>query len=112
MTLSGFDFVIPRGSHHGFTLVELLFTIVIIATIAALAFPGYKHVSESAKIAVNLSNLRNMPVLVTNIADNFLFADGHVGSLAPNELPFNHFALSYKTNPCFHSNRQSKRQIG
>lgn len=61
----------PRVSRRGFTLVELLVTIVIIAAIAALAMLGFRRAIESANIAKNVSNLRNMGVLVTNIADDY-----------------------------------------
>jgi prepilin-type N-terminal cleavage/methylation domain-containing protein/prepilin-type processing-associated H-X9-DG protein len=61
----------------GFTLVEMLVTITIIVAIALLAFMGARRALESARIANNISNLRNLGVMVTNIAqDNGSFPPG------------------------------------
>ena len=56
--------------HAGFTLTELLVVIVIIAVLASLVFVGAKRAIESAKIASNMSNLRNLGTMVNAVASD------------------------------------------
>jgi prepilin-type N-terminal cleavage/methylation domain-containing protein/prepilin-type processing-associated H-X9-DG protein len=52
----------------GFTLVELLVVIVIIATIAALSLMGYRRLRDSAYQSMSTNNLRQMGVAMTSFA--------------------------------------------
>jgi prepilin-type N-terminal cleavage/methylation domain-containing protein/prepilin-type processing-associated H-X9-DG protein len=45
---------------HGFTLVEMLVVIAIIAVLAAIAFPGYKSMLESSRATQCTANLREI----------------------------------------------------
>lgn len=61
---------IPQHRHRGFTLVETLIVIVIIAALATLAFPLLKRASESAYMASNNQNLRQLGVIIKTLQDD------------------------------------------
>lgn len=46
------------GQHHGWTLVELLIVLAIIATLATIAIPLYANVHERARVAVAIADIR------------------------------------------------------
>jgi prepilin-type N-terminal cleavage/methylation domain-containing protein/prepilin-type processing-associated H-X9-DG protein len=58
----------PRA---GFTLVELLVVIVIIATLAGIAMPVYNKVQERGKVVQDLNNLKQLGLtVITYSSDN------------------------------------------
>lgn len=52
----------PGDSRNGFTLVEILVVIVIVAILAALLFPQVKKMIESAQKATCMSNMRQLGI--------------------------------------------------
>ncbi len=72
---------------HGFTLVELLVVVAIIAILAALILPALARARESARRAVCASNLKQMGEVF------HMFADEYHGDWAPRMVPY-HFPYS------------------
>jgi prepilin-type N-terminal cleavage/methylation domain-containing protein len=76
----------PRGSRTGFTLVELLVVIVIIAGLIALAFPAIQAARATARRSTSQSNLRQLALAVLN----YEVQHGHfptAGRLPGNTVP-------------------------
>lgn len=55
-----------RRRSHGFTLVELLVVVAIIAALAALIFPAVQAARATTKRAASQSNLRNIALALLN----------------------------------------------
>ncbi len=66
-----------RSFSPGFTLVELLVVIFIIAILSAIGFAGYTKIRASANNAVSISNLRQLSIL------SKLYASDHNGQIMP-----------------------------
>ncbi len=65
------------GIHSGFTLTELLVVIVIIASLAALAFFGTKRIREMASKTNSIRNLSQLQIA------NMTYATDHNGKCVP-----------------------------
>jgi len=70
MCISSKQFVVPttrrsKAARSGFTLVELLVVVAIIALLAAILFPVYASVRERAKQASCMSNMRQIGMALT-----------------------------------------------
>ena len=61
---------LPRRA-SGFTLVEMLVVIAVIAILSALLLPALGKAKESARRAVCLANLKQIHLAVANYADSF-----------------------------------------
>jgi prepilin-type N-terminal cleavage/methylation domain-containing protein len=64
---------IPRGIHGraGFSLIELILVIALIAILLAMTIPSLAGVRQSARRVVSLSNLRTHAQVVTAYADTY-----------------------------------------
>ena len=82
----------PRGRfgiYSGFTLVELLMVIAIVAVLAAILFPAFAGSKEAAKQANCLANLKQLASAWQ------LYADNYSGRACPSYLVQNHMMLSW-----------------
>jgi len=68
------------GSGKGFSLVELLVVMVVIALLAAIAFPMFVKVKQSAQISECLSNMRQLGVGLRMYIDSY---DGSFPAAVP-----------------------------
>lgn len=93
-------FITARRGRRGFTLTELLVTIVIIAVIAALSFTGFQRIRVSADRAVATSNIRQLQLANTN------YASDHNGNYVPRITndPDNPGSGNRFTNKDWHQN--------
>ena len=80
---------IRRAGVNGFTVIELLIVLGIIATLAAIAIPGYVSSRNKAKIAVAISEIK----LIDKAIFEFCAESGQL----PNSL--NHIGLAQFTDP-------------
>lgn len=74
--------LLSRDSRRGFTLIELLVVIAIIAILAAILFPVFSQVRESARRSGCSSNLKQIFIALKMYADDW---DGR----APNSWAIN-----------------------
>lgn len=78
---------VRAGRTPGFTLIEMLVVLVIAATLAAIAFPGYRHLMHrSQRIEAHLALMRLQTLQERHFADHHAYAralraDGHGDSL-------------------------------
>jgi type IV fimbrial biogenesis protein FimT len=47
----------PRSRAHGFSLVQLMITVAIVAILTGLAIPSYKYITNSSRIANEINGL-------------------------------------------------------
>lgn len=65
----------PRRREGGFTLIELLVTLVIAALLAAIAWPGYRHIMHrSQRIEARLALLKLQYLQERHFADHHAYS--------------------------------------
>lgn len=72
-------FIGPYRSHRGFTLVEIMIVVAIIALVAAVAIPGYLRARKRSYASHVLNDLRLISAAVDQYAiENYLKGDDRV----------------------------------
>lgn len=89
-----------RPGRAGFTLVELLIVVAIIAVLMAIAVPSYEHYRDRVLVAQAKSEILSLSVAIAQYtADNRVFPDslaaiGKAGMLDPWNHPYQYLRLS------------------
>jgi prepilin-type N-terminal cleavage/methylation domain-containing protein len=71
-----------RARQTGFTLVEIMITLMIIALLASISYPSYVKARANAKRAVCQSNLKS----ISSEAEVYLFEFPATENLSPTDL--------------------------
>lgn len=86
------------GSAHGFTLVELMIVVAIIATLAAIALPAYKNYITRARFTAMVEELSRAKAAVE------LFVAEADGGYLPSDLPPAALGLQESSELCVRIN--------
>jgi general secretion pathway protein G len=84
----------------GFTIIELLIAVAVLAALAAIAVPSYQNHRYRALVAQATSDIKSLDVLIQQYyADNMQFPDsladiGKAGMLDPWNHPYQYLRLS------------------
>jgi general secretion pathway protein G len=74
----------PRSSERGFTLVELMVVVAIIALLAAIVIPNYVHARAQAAVSQSEANIKQIATsLELYYADNQAYPAGAGATVAP-----------------------------
>ena len=76
---------IVAESERGFTLVELMVVVAIIALLAAIVIPNYVHARAQAAVSQSEANMKQIATsLELYYADNQKYPDGNATSVSPS----------------------------
>ncbi|MCE7870130.1 prepilin-type N-terminal cleavage/methylation domain-containing protein [bacterium CPR1] len=79
--------IIRRRKNHGFTLIELMIVIAIIAILAAILVPNFIKARAQGQLTSCKSNLKNIATALEMYStDNVGMYPGGLGTLTPNYL--------------------------
>jgi prepilin-type N-terminal cleavage/methylation domain-containing protein len=70
-----------RSGEFGFTLIEIMVTVVIIGILASMAIPNYIRTQDNAKLAQCRSNQKNISTVATLYAIDNGIGDANVNCL-------------------------------
>ncbi len=82
-----------RLSRSGFTIIEMLVVVSIIAVLSGILFPVIGHARDSARIGISRNNLRQMGVAHKTYAADW--ADRHVTYIPDNMGLYNGSVVEY-----------------
>src|SRR3954453_11620206 len=77
---------VPRDAESGFTLIELIIVVAILAILIAIAVPAYYGFSDRAQVAVAQANVRaSIPAVERFYSDNqsYIGLDNASGAATP-----------------------------
>jgi type IV pilus assembly protein PilE len=90
----------PKSKQQGFTLIEVLITVAIVAILSAIAIPSYQDYVKRGRIVDSVSTLANMQASMEQFfQDNRTYtgACGAAGTLAALPPPTKFFTFSCPT---------------
>jgi len=85
-------FIDQRSGTKGFTLIELMITIAIIAILASILVPNFGKAKEKASLEACKSNLRNLATAMQ------MYAADNNGYMCPTLSPANWYTPAYLMN--------------
>ena len=88
MTLNHSSFQVTRRRLHGFTLVEMLLVLVILAVLAAIVIPKFSGRSQQAKVTAAKSQISSFELALDSFeVDTGFYPQGNAGLNALVEEP-------------------------
>ena len=104
-----------KKRNEGFTLIELMVTVAIVAILAAVALPAYTDYVKRGKIVEAPSNLANFRVQMEQFYQdnrNYGTANGACGVAVPTNKYFTYTCVVGTTNQTYTATAQSKANVG
>ena len=74
-----------KKKKKGFTLIELIIVIAIIAILAAIALPKFMDVRENSNIKADISNAKNIQLVVASLVADDKLATGTTITLSNSD---------------------------
>lgn len=104
-----------RQDNKGFTLIEVMITVAIVAILAAIALPSYTDYVKRGKIVEATGNLANYRVQMEQSYQdnrNYGTAGGACGVNVPTDKYFTYTCVVGGTNQTYTATAKSKANVG